>query len=131
VIAGDPGKSGGPRHRSQHTALVFAQPVMRLAVMEGIAQRNDPRRLVTRQCLGHPQQGGAAVIGRQELPAAGIGTALFQMQVGKDQDAMTGQECRAAGIEQQRLAIDVDQHIAGPGFNRHAWHPVSGHLHSL
>ena len=56
-------------------------------IVEGIAQRDDAGGRVARHHLGHAQQGGARVIGRQELAAPGIGTALLEMQIGEDKRA--------------------------------------------
>ncbi len=65
--------------------------------MEAVAEGDDDLRVEPQHQPGEPAEGLAGVVGRQELAAAGVGRALFEMQVGDDQHAPVGPPQRPLG----------------------------------
>jgi len=79
---------------------------MRVAVVKAVAERDHHTRIVSRDDRGKPAQRRYRVIRRQQHAARGKAGALFQMQVGHDQQALLAPEQRAGEIGEERHICD-------------------------
>ena len=89
-------------------AVRRGQPLMRVAVMKTVAERDHHARIVARDHGGKPAQRRHGIIGRQQHAARGEAGAFFQMQVGDDEQALLFPEQRAGEIGDERHAGDID-----------------------
>ena len=101
VVALDPDPFSGTGQLAQHGAFVFVEAIGGVAVVEGIAQRDDALRRVSPRERGNTRQRGARVVRRQQLSAPREARTFFQMQVGEDQRALVGpiERAEAIGVE--------------------------------
>jgi hypothetical protein len=106
VIAGNPDPVAPGLHRRERIAVVARQPLMRAAVVEAVAERNHHARIVPRDDSRKPAQRRHRVIGRQQHAASGKTGALFQMQVGDDEQPLLLPEKRAGKIGEKRYVCD-------------------------
>ena len=85
MVADHPDQSRRAGQGPQGLGVVAGQAILRLAIMEGVAQQ-DHGVGQGRHHLGlQAAQGLAGVVGRQHLAAHGVGRALLQVQVGDDE----------------------------------------------
>ena len=74
------------------------QPLMGVAVMKTVAERDHHARVVPRDHGGEPAERRRRIVGRQQHAARGKAGAFFQMQVGDDEQALLFPEQRAGEI---------------------------------
>ena len=79
------------------------QPLMRIAVMKTVAERDHHARIVPRDHGRQPAQRRHGVVGRQQHAARGKARALLQMQVGDDEQALLLPEQRAGEIGERSV----------------------------
>ena len=85
----------------QAGAADIRQPRRTAAVVETVAERDQQPWRVPLDQARQPRQGRRSVVGRQQYTARGEGRALFQMQVGDDQQPLVGPIERARGVGDQ------------------------------
>ena len=102
VIARNPDPVAPYLHRSQRLAVRLRQPVMGVAVMKTVAERDHHARVVAGNDGGKPAQRRHRIVWRQQHAARGKAGTLFQMQVGDDEQALLFPEQRAGEIGEQR-----------------------------
>ena len=81
---------------------------MGVAVMKAVAERNHHPRVVPRDDSAEAAERRHRIVGRQQHPAGGETGALFQMQVGDDEQALLFPEQCAGEIGDQGHARDTN-----------------------
>ena len=79
---------------------------MRVAIVKTVAERDHHARIMMRDHGGEPAKRRDGVVGRQQHAARGEARALFQMQIGDDEQPLLFPEQRAGEIGEQRDAGD-------------------------
>ena len=79
---------------------------MRVAIVKTVAERNHHARVVPRDDGGETAQRRHRIIGWQQHAALGEAGALFQVQVGDDEQALLLPEQRAGKIGEERHVGD-------------------------
>ena len=102
VIARNPDPVAPRLHRRERVAVGRGQPLMRVAVVKAVAERDHHARIVPRDDGGKPAQRRHGIVGRQQHAARGKAGAFFQMQVGDDEQALLLPEQRAGEIGERR-----------------------------
>ena len=108
VIARNPDPVAPRLQRRDGVAVRRGQPVMGVAVVKTVAERDHHARIMPRDHGGEAAERRHRVIGRQQHAARGKARAFFQMQVGDDQQALLFPEQRAGEIGDQSDAGDID-----------------------
>ena len=98
VIARDPDPVAPRLHRRERLAVGRRQTLMGVAIVKTVAERDHHARIVPRDHGGEPAERRHGVVGRQQHAARGEAGALFQMQVGDDEQALLLPEQRAGEI---------------------------------
>ena len=106
VIARYPDPVAPRLHRRERVAVGRRQPLMRIAVVKAVAERDHHARVVPRDDGGEPAQRRDGVVGRQQHAARGEAGAFFQMQVGDDEQALLLPEQRAGEIGEEHYVCD-------------------------
>ena len=83
-------------------AIGRRQPLMRVAIVKTVAERDHHARIVPRDDGRKPAQRRHGIVRRQQHAARGEARTLFQMQVGDDEQALLFPEQRAGEIGEQR-----------------------------
>ena len=104
VIALDPDRAARPGDLGKRLPVVGRHPRPGGAVMENIAEEQQPFGRSLGDHGGEPGQRLRRVIGRQELSRAVIACRLFQVQVAKHKHRGLAPEQRARGVELEALA---------------------------
>ena len=101
VIAGNPDPVASHLQCRDRVAVGRGQPVVRVAVVKTVAERDHHARIVPRDHRGEAAERRRGVVGRQQHAARGEARAFFQMQVGDDEQALLFPEQRAGEIGEQ------------------------------
>ena len=107
VIARYPDPVAPCLQRRDRVAVRRRQPVMGVAVVKTVAERNHHARIVPRDHRRKPAERRHRIVGRQQHAARRKARALFQMQVGDHQQALLFPEQRAGEIGDQGDAGDI------------------------
>ncbi len=101
VVAEHPDQGAAGGDGVDLAGVLGGQPLLGVAVVEGVPQQHHDARVQCRHLLGEPAQGVGGVVGRQELAAGGEGRPLLQVQVGRDQGAFALDPEGAGGAQAQ------------------------------
>src|SRR3546814_11581788 len=83
------------------------------AVVEGVAEADDPLDAVAGDDVLQLVEGRRGVVGRQELAAGGEGGRLLEVQVGHRREAALGPDKRTRDVGLQRDAVRSEERRVG------------------
>ena len=95
VIAGNPDPVTRRLQSRQRIAIRRRQPLVRIAIVKAVAERDHDARIIMRDDSREPRKRRLGVIGRQQHAAGREARALFEMQVGDDEQTLLFPEQRA------------------------------------
>jgi hypothetical protein len=106
VIALDPNPVHQTRQRREARDLFGVEPIAGAVVVKRVTQRHDAFGVKSCDQRRDAFQGGAGIVGRQELAAAGVRRAFLEMQIGQHKRLLVRPPHRAGRFQAQRFAVD-------------------------
>ena len=107
VIAGNPDPVAPRLQRAENLAVGRRQPLMRVAIVKTVAERDHGFRIEARDHRAEPAQRSDGVVRRQQHAAHREARAFFQMQIGDDEQPLVFPVQRAGEIGDERDAVEV------------------------
>src|SRR3546814_5948177 len=98
VVAGDPGPVEARQQLLQPRRLGRVEARRGRAVVEGVAEADDPLDAVAGDDVLQLVEGRRGVVGRQELAAGGEGGRLLEVQVGHRREAALGTDRKSTRL---------------------------------